>query len=192
MTKFPHYKISYSYKQEQVFLLSNTSVILRLKWWGGKRTINEKKKKKKVNVIDFRGPCKSGSGTYLAKLHKPGYVCLYSLAYLLSLLHIEHSPKSVAGGFFSSCAYTLLSKSYNWWNLNVQIKVIQTCFHTIRLLLNSQINLKRYVSFSLRKVLFFSFSTCLSSFHCRPFSIFLLLHGLKAALRSSEIKEYRW
>ena len=29
--------------------------------------------------------------------------------------------------------------------------------------------------------------TRLSSFHCPPFSIFLLLHGLKAALRSSEI-----
>ena len=32
MTKFPHYGISYSYKQKQVFLLCNTPVILRLKW----------------------------------------------------------------------------------------------------------------------------------------------------------------
>ena len=35
---------------------------------------------------------------------------------------------------------------------------------------------------------FFFFSTHLSCFHCRSFSIFLLLQGLKAALRSSEIK----
>ena len=34
---------------------------------------------------------------------------------------------------------------------------------------------------------FFSFSTCLSSYHCRPFAIFLLLHSLKAALKSSGI-----
>ena len=34
----------------------------------------------------------------------------------------------------------------------------------------------------------FSFSTRLSSFHCRPLSIFALFHGLKAASRSGEIK----
>ena len=36
---------------------------------------------------------------------------------------------------------------------------------------------------------FFSFSTRLSSFHCRPLSIFALLHGLKVELtRGGEIK----
>ena len=30
---------------------------------------------------------------------------------------------------------------------------------------------------------FFSFSTHLSSFHCGPFSIFLLLHGLKGGVK---------
>ena len=37
------------------------------------------------------------------------------------------------------------------------------------------------------KSVLFSLSTRLSPFHCHPFSVFLPLHGFKAALRSSEI-----